>query len=57
MIALDYEEPEDVQGSMSAFSQIGPPRNLSVDLSTDGFLVHWDSPDYGQDMVGLYIIR
>lgn len=42
---------------MSAFSQIGPPKNVSVDIRPDGFLVSWDSPDYGQDMVGLYIIR
>lgn len=56
-LALDYDEPEDLQGSMSAFSQIGPPRNLSVIEVPGGFFVCWDAPDYGQDMLGLYIIR
>lgn len=42
---------------MSAFSQLGPPRNVSVDVRPDGFLVQWESPDYGQDVLGLYVVR
>lgn len=57
LTAADYEEPEENSGSMSAFSQIGPPRNLSVqEHPRGGFLVRWEEPDYGQG-IGLYIIR
>lgn len=42
---------------VSAFSQIGPPLNLSVSIKPDGFLVSWDSPEYGQDMLSLYVVR
>lgn len=56
--AQDYDElEEELHGSVSAFSQIGPPRNLSVDVRPGGFLVRWESPEYGQDMLGIYIIR
>lgn len=54
---MDYEEPEEDSFSMSAFSQIGPPRNVSVVEVSEGFLVRWDEPEYGRDMLGLFIIR
>lgn len=56
-LAFDDEEPTDLQGNTSAFSQIGPPRNVSVNPKFDGFLVSWQAPEYGQDMLGLYVVR
>jgi hypothetical protein len=56
ILADDYEEPEE-QGSIAAFSQIGPPRNLSVDLRNNGFLLQWTPPEYGNDLLGLYVVR
>ena len=43
--------------SILPFSQIGPPRNVSVNLNTDGYLVSWDAPEFGQDQFGVYVIR
>lgn len=58
LIAKDYEEPEDLQGHMSAFSQIGPPRNVTVDENENGdFLVSWIEPEYGHDILAIYIVR
>lgn len=53
----DYEEPVDFQGHMSAFSQIGPPTNISVDIQENGFLVSWEKPEYGHDILSLYVVR
>lgn len=56
-LAHDYEEPSELPDSILPFSQIGPPRNVSVNLKPDGFFVSWDAPEYGQDQLGLYVIR
>ncbi|KAL7045228.1 hypothetical protein ACKWTF_002178 [Chironomus riparius] len=55
--AHDYEEPSELPKSTLQFSQIGPPRNVSVKLNEDGYFVSWDAPEFGQDQFGLYIIR
>lgn len=55
--AEDYEEPEDLPRDILPFSQIGPPRNVSVDFCSEGFLVQWQPPDYGIDQLGLYVVR
>ncbi|KAG5676191.1 hypothetical protein PVAND_006040 [Polypedilum vanderplanki] len=55
--AHDYEEPSELPDSIGAFSQIGPPRNVSVILEGNGYFVTWEPPEYGQDQLGLYIIR
>jgi hypothetical protein len=39
------------------FQQIGPPRNLSVTLTADGYLVTWQSPEFGSDELRTYRIR
>lgn len=52
-LAADYSESEE---HASAFSQIGPPRNVTVEELPGGFLVQWEEPEYGQGL-GLYIIR
>lgn len=31
--------------------------NLSVSVKPDGYLVSWDSPEYGKEMLGLYVVR
>lgn len=53
--AKDFENLED--DHVSALSQIGPPKNLSVSVKPDGFFINWESPDYGQDMLDLYVVR
>lgn len=42
---------------MSAFSQIGPPKNLKIDHRTDAYLVSWEEPDYGNEILDSYIVR
>ena len=37
--------------------QIGAPTNLSVNSKGDGFLVTWDSPDFGAEQLESYIVR
>jgi hypothetical protein len=39
------------------FQQIGPPRNLSVTLTADGYLVTWQPPDFGSDELRTYRLR
>jgi hypothetical protein len=55
--AQDYEEPSELPDSILPFSQIGPPRNVFVNVKPDGYLVTWDAPEYGQDQLGLYLLR
>lgn len=42
---------------MSAFTQIGPPKNLIINSKSDGYLVSWQAPDYGNDVLNSYIVR
>jgi hypothetical protein len=39
------------------FQQIGPPRNVSVSLTTDGYLVTWQPPEFGNDELRVYKVR
>jgi len=39
------------------FAQIGPPRNVSVEIINDGYIITWEPPEYGQDQLRLYIVR
>lgn len=41
------------------FSQIGPPRNVSVaeKPTGDGFVVSWDPPEYGLETLRVYLVR
>lgn len=54
--AVDFDETSGLP-DVSAFSQIGPPKNVSVEARPEGFVVSWESPDYGSDMLSLYIVR
>lgn len=42
---------------LGQFQQIGPPRNLSVTLTADGYLVTWQPPDFGSDELRTYRVR
>jgi hypothetical protein len=39
------------------FQQIGPPRNVSVRLTSDGYLVTWQPPEFGRDELRAYRVR
>jgi hypothetical protein len=39
------------------FQQIGPPRNVSVILTADGYLVTWQPPEFGSDELRVYRVR
>lgn len=41
------------------FSQVGPPRNVTVQPKPDGdaYVVSWDAPDYGLDTLRVYVVR
>lgn len=42
---------------MAAFTQIGPPKNLLINSKSDAYLVSWEAPDYGNDVLNSYIVR
>lgn len=44
---------------MPQFSQVGPPRNVTVTAKPDGdgFVVAWDAPEYGRDTLRVYVVR
>jgi hypothetical protein len=39
------------------FQQIGPPRNVSVRLAVDGYLVTWQPPEFGSNELRAYRVR
>lgn len=57
LLAKEYELPEHLRDNILSFSQIGPPRNVSVDFHRDGYFVSWEPPEYGNDALALYIVR
>lgn len=42
---------------LGQFQQIGPPRNVSVRLTADGYLVTWQPPEFGHDELRAYRVR
>ncbi|PSN47223.1 hypothetical protein C0J52_16568, partial [Blattella germanica] len=42
---------------LGQFQQIGPPRNVSVKLTGDGFLVTWQPPEFGGEELRSYTVR
>jgi hypothetical protein len=42
---------------LGQFQQIGPPRNVSVRMTEDGFLVTWQPPEFGSDELRTYTVR
>lgn len=36
---------------------MGPPRNVRVQATVEGYLVTWEPPDLGKNQVRLYIVR
>lgn len=51
--------PDQLQEPIQQFSQIGPPRNLTVNQTSAGdeFVVSWQPPEYGVENLRLYVIR
>lgn len=56
--AKEFKDPQELRDPIVPFSQIGPPRNVTVYLEEDGcYLVKWDTPEYGLDSLRYYIVR
>jgi len=36
---------------------MGPPRNVRVQATVEGYLVTWEPPDLGKNLVRLYTVR
>ncbi|GLV33104.1 borderless [Carabus blaptoides fortunei] len=51
-----FDNPEIIQGE-ETFAPIGPPRNVSVHLTMNGYLVTWEPPEFGKQSVRVYIVR
>lgn len=51
--------PSEYKDNVHHFSQIGPPRNVSVQAKPDGgeYVVSWDQPDYGLETLRVYVVR
>ncbi|XP_053979898.1 protein borderless isoform X2 [Hylaeus anthracinus] len=47
--ASEYRSPPD--------EKTGPPLNVRVQATVEGYLVTWDPPSYGKDQVRLYAVR
>lgn len=56
--ARDFKDAQQYRDPIQQFAQIGPPRNLSVDQTPDGnYLVTWDPPEYGKELLRIYLVR
>ncbi|XP_055713087.1 protein borderless [Phlebotomus papatasi] len=54
----DFKDAQQYRDPIQQFAQIGPPRNLSVDQTPDGnYLVTWDPPEYGKELLRIYLVR
>lgn len=53
----EFSDPEQYNDPVMPFSQIGPPRNLTLYQNSDGFAATWDPPEYGLDSLRVYIVR
>lgn len=51
--------PSEYKDTVHHFSQIGAPRNVTVQPKPngDGYVVSWDQPDYGLDTLRVYVVR
>ncbi|XP_036144279.1 protein borderless-like [Monomorium pharaonis] len=36
---------------------MGPPRNVRVQATVEGYLVTWEAPDLGKNQVRLYTVK
>lgn len=53
----DYVNSHAPLSSAPQTGSIGPPRNFFVMEKKDGFVLTWDPPENGLDMLRIYIIR
>ncbi|XP_026824103.1 protein borderless isoform X5 [Ooceraea biroi] len=47
----EYRSPQEMEGFM------GPPTNVKVQATVEGYLVTWDPPELGRNQVRLYTVR
>ncbi|XP_011878462.1 PREDICTED: protein turtle isoform X2 [Vollenhovia emeryi] len=48
--ASEYRSPQEIES-------MGPPRNVRVQATVEGYLVTWEPPDLGRNQVRLYTVR
>lgn len=53
----DYYDYNESRSTIGAFQQIGAPVNLSVKLTTEGYLVTWDPPSFGKEILKTYMLQ
>ncbi|KAE8749031.1 hypothetical protein FOCC_FOCC004198 [Frankliniella occidentalis] len=51
------EVQHEIREAIGSFQQIGPPRNVTVRVTGDGFLVAWDPPAFGVEDLKHYMVR
>ncbi|KAK3928663.1 Protein borderless [Frankliniella fusca] len=51
------EVPHEFRAAIGSFQQIGPPRNVTVRVTGEGFLVAWDPPAFGVEDLKHYVVR
>lgn len=56
---MSYQEPMPVNDQqIMLFSQVGPPRNLSLYINDNGdYVLSWERPEYGLDSLRYYILQ
>ncbi|KAF5301468.1 hypothetical protein FQA39_LY02197 [Lamprigera yunnana] len=52
-LSYDNDTPEVLQ----AYSPIGPPGNLNIQATNDGYLVTWDQPEFGAQFLSRYTLK
>ncbi|XP_044733177.1 protein borderless isoform X2 [Chrysoperla carnea] len=53
----DFPDYAESRSTIGAFQQIGAPVNLSVKLTTEGYLVTWDPPNFGREILKTYMLQ
>lgn len=48
---------EEFKSPLSSFQQIGPPMNVSITQTDDGYVLTWEPPEFGGDELKTYTVR
>ncbi|XP_068085284.1 uncharacterized protein [Anabrus simplex] len=48
---------DKVINNYGSFQQIGPPRNVSIVLTEEGYIVTWEPPEFGREALKVYTVR
>lgn len=43
--------------NLERLASIGPPKNVSVHLTMEGYLVTWEPPEYGKELLNVYRLK